>query len=160
MQILGGGIDAITANDFGFQAVGCQGQAAAGGGEGVHIEQGQPTLRVASLDGRTQYAGTATEVQHVTRRQLLQVFQQQRGAPVEAAMTEYAWQADDLQRAFGQGQAITLGKAFEFDGLWRRLHHHLPQLAMTGAVEFARLAEGVQLLGRAFDTATFFTHQE
>ncbi len=46
--------------------------------------------------------------------------------------------------------------------VWRFRHvidGHLPQLAMASTVEFARFAEGLQLLGRALDAAAFFPHQ-
>ena len=59
------GVDAVAGNHFAFQAVGGQGQAAAGSGEGIHVEQGDVVVRVATFDRSPEHARTAAEVQHV-----------------------------------------------------------------------------------------------
>jgi hypothetical protein len=85
--------------------------------------------------------------------QFVQMLQQQRAAAIQATMAEHARQADDLERAFGQRQRQRLRQAFQrAAGVG---HGDLPQLAMARAVELARLAERVQLLGGALDTAFF-----
>ena len=91
---------------------------------------------------------------------MLQVFQQQGAADVQAAVTEHPGQADHLQRSVRQLQAVAPCQALKV-GLGRRLVDlHLPQLAMPSAVELARLAEGRQLLGRPFDAGAFLANQK
>ncbi|MNN11541.1 hypothetical protein D3C81_1245020 [compost metagenome] len=74
-------------------------------------------------------------------------------------MAEYPRQADHLQRAVFQGQLEALGQAFQRFCLRRLVDGHLPQLAVSGAVEFAWLAKGLQLLGRALDASALLADQ-
>ncbi|MNO68891.1 hypothetical protein D3C76_597350 [compost metagenome] len=74
-------------------------------------------------------------------------------------MAEHARQADHLQWAVFEVELEALGQALQRRGRWRLVDGHLPQLAMPGAVELARFAKGLQLLGRAFDTAAFLPDQ-
>ncbi|MDT4870279.1 hypothetical protein FQZ97_1053510 [compost metagenome] len=74
-------------------------------------------------------------------------------------MAEHAGQADHLQRAVVEVKAVALGERFEVGHRGRLLDIDLPQLAMAGAVELARRAEGDELLGGTFDTGAFLADQ-
>ena len=87
------------------------------------------------------------------------MLQQQCAAAIQAAMGEYARQGNDLQCAVGQLQWVALCLGMQVRYCWRLIHLDAPELAMSRAVELARLAIGGQLFRRAFDAATFFTDQ-
>ncbi|MCY1240355.1 hypothetical protein D9M72_531980 [compost metagenome] len=75
-------------------------------------------------------------------------------------MAEHAGQADHFQRSIGQVQAVALGQGFQVGGCGSLLDGHLPELAVTGAVQLARLSESSQLFGGSLDAAAFLTDQE
>ncbi|MNR24574.1 hypothetical protein D3C85_1416590 [compost metagenome] len=109
----GRGVDAISGQHLGVQAVGGQCQAAAGSGERIDVQQGDGVVRVTTLHRGPQNASTATEVQQVTAGQFVQVFKQQGATAIQATMAKHARQADDFQRAFGQWQLIGLRQALQ-----------------------------------------------
>ncbi|MNY20181.1 hypothetical protein D3C86_1536510 [compost metagenome] len=153
------GIDAVTGNHLGFQSIGRQGQTTAGSGKGIHIQQRDLVVRVTTFHCRPQNPCTATEIEQVTARQFVQMLQQQRTAAIQATMAEHPRQADDLQRAFGQRQFVGLRQAFQRFGFRRVGHGDQPELAVARAVEFAWLAERVELFGGTFDAAFFLADQ-
>lgn len=151
----GRGVDTVTGNHLGFQTIGRQGQTTAGSGKGIHIQQSDLVVRVTTFHRRAQDPCTAAEVQQVTARQFVQVFQQQRAAAIQTTMAEHPRQADDLQRAFGQWQFVRLRQAFQRFGFRRVGYGDQPELAVPRAIEFAWLAERIELFGSTFDAAFF-----
>ncbi|MNO99814.1 hypothetical protein D3C76_915950 [compost metagenome] len=116
-------------------------------------------MRVTTFHCRAQDPCAAAEIKQVTAGQFVQMFQQQRAAAIQATMAEHPRQADDLQRAFGQRQFIGLRQAFQRFGFRRVGHGDQPELAVARAVEFAWLAERVELFGGTFDAAFFLADQ-
>ncbi|MNC27856.1 hypothetical protein D3C75_760450 [compost metagenome] len=74
-QVAGRSIDTVATDDFTFQLVGSQRQAAGGHGEGIHVQQGHPALWVTAFERGPQYPGTAAKVQHVTTGQAVKMLQ-------------------------------------------------------------------------------------
>ncbi len=67
--------DAVGCHDFGFEPIGCECKAAAGGGECVDIQHRHVHVGIATLDRGAKYARAATEVEQVTCGQAVQIFQ-------------------------------------------------------------------------------------
>ncbi|PAV73786.1 hypothetical protein WR25_20331 [Diploscapter pachys] len=126
VQVGGGRIDPVTADHLAFQTIGGQSQATGRDRKGVDIEQGDLALRIATLDRGPEHPGTTAEVQDMTARQAVEVFQEQGRAFVQAPVAEHAGQADHLQRAIFEGQFKAFGQAFQRLGLGRVVHGHLP----------------------------------
>ncbi|MNN42119.1 hypothetical protein D3C81_1562760 [compost metagenome] len=152
-------VDTVAGDYFSLKPVGGEGQAAAFDGEGVHVEQGQSAGRIAALERGADHPGAAAEVQYVAAWQVVELFEEQGAATVEAAVAEHAGQADDLQRAVAQRQFVALRQGMQVRRGGRLADAGVPELAVAGAVEFAGTAECGQLLAGAFDTGAFFANQ-
>ena len=159
-SLTAGGVDAVAGNDLSFHTIGCQRQTAARRGEGVNVKQRHVHVGVAPFDRSTQNARAAAEVEQMASGQAIKVVQQQGRPTIQAAMAEHAGEADDFQWAAWHFDLEVSGKTVQLYGLGSFFHGDLPQLAMPGAVEFARATEGAELAGRRFDACAFFPHQK